>query len=196
MLAHEAVRATTSAPTFYAPAVIGTQRMVDGAILANNPTLVGLAEAALLWPGAPVDVLLSLGTGTQVPRPSGAAGNVMGWVRTVVELSMNSFMTHKAVSTLLAARLALDMDADDGAADGPLAAGAPPARRGGRRPRVYWRLDPDGCGDVDISESRLDVIARMLGEGRRYVQRQAPAIAELAAALGGRLGSPAGPRVA
>ena len=63
----EAARATSSAPTFYKPLAFGGRALVDGAILCNNPTLVALAEAALLWPGAPVEVLVSLGTGRLVP---------------------------------------------------------------------------------------------------------------------------------
>lgn len=84
---YEAARATTAAPTYYQPVAVGGQRMVrerarrvyvvrvsepfsliqaDGAIIANNPTLIAICEAQLLWPGVPIDVVLSLGTGTQV----------------------------------------------------------------------------------------------------------------------------------
>jgi hypothetical protein len=101
VLTHEAARATTSAPTFYAPAVIGGQRMVDGAILANNPILVGLSEAALLWPGAPIDCVVSVGTGTNQPKPFPAGAGVMAWLKQIVELSMNPFVAHKIASTLL-----------------------------------------------------------------------------------------------
>lgn len=148
--AHEAVRATTSAPTYYAPAVVGGQMMVDGAILQNNPALLALAEAALLWPGARVDVMLSLGTGTMVPKPNNPSG-VMAWIRTVLDLAMSSFVTHKIVATLLGTR--------------------------------YFRLDAEGCGDVELTEMRVDVLAKMLEENRRYLQRQEPLFARLRAAL-------------
>ena len=97
---HEAVRATTSAPTYYAPAVIGGQRFVDGAIVANNPVLIALSEAAILWPGAPVDVVVSLGTGIQVPRASMPTG-VPSWIRCMLDLAMNAYMAHKVAATLL-----------------------------------------------------------------------------------------------
>ena len=92
---HEAARATTAAPTYYQPFAIGGQRMVgrsgrvllagallpphrfmqaDGAIIANNPVLIALCEAELLWPGAPVEVVLSLGTGTQARGLSRESG--------------------------------------------------------------------------------------------------------------------------
>lgn len=53
--------------------------MVDGAIVANNPILVGLSEAALLWPGAPIDTVVSIGTGTNQPKPFPANAGVMAW---------------------------------------------------------------------------------------------------------------------
>jgi calcium-independent phospholipase A2-gamma len=138
VFAHEAVRATTSAPTYYAPAIIGGQKMVDGAILQNNPTLIAVTEAMLLWPDTPVELVVSLGTGSQTPKPNNPSG-VMAWVRTVLDLAMSSQFTHKLSAMLLEGR--------------------------------YFRLDPDGCGDYDLSEIRVDVLAKMLEDGRKYIQR-------------------------
>ena len=59
----EAARATSSAPTFFAPVTIGGRAFVDGALLANNPGLIALAEAAVLWQDKRVDVLCCIGTG-------------------------------------------------------------------------------------------------------------------------------------
>ncbi|EIE23713.1 hypothetical protein COCSUDRAFT_41874 [Coccomyxa subellipsoidea C-169] len=39
------------------------QRFQDGAATANNPAALALAEARLLWPGAPIEALVSLGSG-------------------------------------------------------------------------------------------------------------------------------------
>lgn len=53
---------------------------MDAAILANNPVLVALSEAAVLWPGRPIEYVVSLGCGepkTRVNNPTG----VMAWVR-------------------------------------------------------------------------------------------------------------------
>lgn len=38
-------------------------RFQDGAATANNPAALALAEARLLWPGTPIEALVSLGSG-------------------------------------------------------------------------------------------------------------------------------------
>lgn len=100
---HEAVRATTSAPTYYEAAVVGRAAFVDGAVLANNPALVALTESALLWPDRPASMVVSIGTGTLLPRPYKPAG-VMAWVSTMLDLAMSSDLTHRIASTLLSDR--------------------------------------------------------------------------------------------
>lgn len=52
--------------------------------------------------------------------------------------------------------------------------------------------DPDGAGEVDLSETRADVLARMLDDGRRYIQRCEPDFRRLCALLGGPAPRPPG----
>lgn len=66
----DAIRATTAAPTFFAPARIQAVPpdgksfcLVDGGIFANNPAMIAYFEARKLFPGAKRYVILSLGTG-------------------------------------------------------------------------------------------------------------------------------------
>ena len=44
-------------------------RFQDGAATANNPAAIALQEALLLWPGLPIDCLVSLGSGALPPAP-------------------------------------------------------------------------------------------------------------------------------
>jgi hypothetical protein len=45
----------------------GSVRFQDGAIVANNPSIIALQEAQCLWPGRSIDVLVSVGTGKNTP---------------------------------------------------------------------------------------------------------------------------------
>lgn len=97
----EAVRSTTAAPTFYNPAVVGTQRFVDGGILANNPSLIALTEAAVLWPEATVSCVVSLGCGMPSSRKH-TASSALEWAGYLInEISMSSHVTHAIASSLL-----------------------------------------------------------------------------------------------
>ncbi|KAA0165995.1 hypothetical protein FNF31_01609 [Cafeteria roenbergensis] len=97
----EAVRATSSAPTFYNPAVVGGQRFVDGGILANNPAVIALAEAAVIWPHASVSCVVSLGTGMPSSRVH-TARSALEWISYIVtDLCLSSHITHAVASSLL-----------------------------------------------------------------------------------------------
>ena len=47
----EAMRASSAAPYFFDEFPCAGQRFQDGAIVANNPSIVALHEAQRLWPG-------------------------------------------------------------------------------------------------------------------------------------------------
>jgi calcium-independent phospholipase A2-gamma len=57
----ECVRATTAAPSYFVPLQFGDALYCDGALLANNPTAVALAEARMVFPGVPVEAVVSIG---------------------------------------------------------------------------------------------------------------------------------------
>ncbi|MBA7473271.1 hypothetical protein ES707_08606 [subsurface metagenome] len=58
----EAALATSAAPTYFPAVRIGERTLIDGGVFANNPSVIALAEARLMWPGDDV-LLVSLGTG-------------------------------------------------------------------------------------------------------------------------------------
>jgi hypothetical protein len=43
------------------PLQFGDALYCDGALLANNPTAVALAEARMVFPGVPVEAVVSIG---------------------------------------------------------------------------------------------------------------------------------------
>lgn len=72
----EAARATTAAPPFFASIEIGAlgSTFADGALRNNNPIQALKIEARKIWPSEqdfPFGVLVSIGTGEQVPEDIG-----------------------------------------------------------------------------------------------------------------------------
>lgn len=64
----QAVRASSAAPYYLDDFLTPDgKRFQDGATTANNPAVVALAQARLLHPQLPIDVLVSLGCGAEPP---------------------------------------------------------------------------------------------------------------------------------
>ena len=59
----DVIRATSAAPTYFAPVTINEEKFCDGALLANNPTATCLEELKVLYPGIPIECIVSIGTG-------------------------------------------------------------------------------------------------------------------------------------
>lgn len=59
----EGLRASSAAPTFFSEIRINGELYADGAIVANNPTAVALHESRCMFPGVPIELLVSLGNG-------------------------------------------------------------------------------------------------------------------------------------
>ncbi len=84
----EAARATSAAPTFFKPAYLYDrqeqimQTLVDGGVVANNPTLYAYTEAKRLYPDAKKFHILSLSTASSdfTFKVSGAGTGVIGWI--------------------------------------------------------------------------------------------------------------------
>lgn len=77
----EAARATSAAPTYFAPALINDKinqnTLVDGGIFANNPSAVAYAEARRRWPDEEI-ILVSVGTGSIIGKP-GSYDEAVRW---------------------------------------------------------------------------------------------------------------------
>mmetsp|Transcript_6192 Transcript_6192/g.9134 ORF Transcript_6192/g.9134 Transcript_6192/m.9134 type:complete len:274 (+) Transcript_6192:107-928(+) len=78
--ARRALRATTAAPTFFYPLARDGNLYSDGALIANNPAAVAFQEAGRAFPGVPVELVVSLGTGhspSEAKEPQTSWGNVV-----------------------------------------------------------------------------------------------------------------------
>ena len=63
VLQRAALRATTAAPTFFKPVMMGGELYSDGGIIASNPTAVAIHEARTIFPEVPIELVVSCGTG-------------------------------------------------------------------------------------------------------------------------------------
>ena len=90
----EAARATSAAPTFFDPMVIGLQAYVDGATGMNNPVECVLDEAQMLWPDAlsRIQSLVSIGTGK--PESKDFGDNLKDIVLTLKSIATDTENTH------------------------------------------------------------------------------------------------------
>ena len=98
-----ALRASSAAPYYLDDFRLGRDRFQDGATTANNPALVALQEARLLWPGAPIAALVSVGPGAAPRRPrprAGAAGGFGEAGAVLIESATSVRGTHDALATL------------------------------------------------------------------------------------------------
>lgn len=75
----EALRSTTAAPTFFAPVLLNSVLYSDGAIICNNPCAIAYHEARHLFPGIPIEVVVSLGTGCFYEQVRDFSDPQVGW---------------------------------------------------------------------------------------------------------------------
>lgn len=113
----EAARCTTAAPWFFTPKQldsIGTFQ--DGGLHHNNPVNIALWESRRIWPDAPTDIVLSIGTGSGMevepgsPTSTGPRGILRdGFIPRLYRSFMSSLDGQKAWTALMN-RLNIDTD--------------------------------------------------------------------------------------
>ena len=97
-----ALRATTAAPTVFKPVLLNEQLYCDGGIVASNPCAIAIHEAACIFPDVPVELVVSLGTGTFSEEPT--AGR-FGWdniIAQIVNSACDAEQTHHVMEDTLA----------------------------------------------------------------------------------------------
>lgn len=102
IMVRDALRATTAAPTFFVPLQREDAKYCDGAFLANNPTAVALNEVRTLYPGVPVECVVSIGTGYH--EDTRKADGSYGWegiVNDLINCATNTEVVHETLSAFL-----------------------------------------------------------------------------------------------
>ncbi|XP_031494059.1 phospholipase A I isoform X1 [Nymphaea colorata] len=98
----EAIRASSAAPYYLDDFSDDVNRWQDGAIVANNPTIIAIREAQLLWPDAQIDCLVSVGCGSVPTKTRGKGGwRYLDTGQVLVESACSVERVEEALSTLL-----------------------------------------------------------------------------------------------
>lgn len=86
-----AARATSAAPTYFAPLISGNHIYVDGGIIANNPAVYALNEARKLWPDCSKFTIISLSTaGASHKMTKDQFGGILSWVSHISPMYMTA----------------------------------------------------------------------------------------------------------
>ncbi|OEH76765.1 patatin-like phospholipase domain-containing protein [Cyclospora cayetanensis] len=97
----DALRATTAAPGFFSGKKMGRELLADGALLANNPTAVAIAEARALYPGVPIELVVSVGTGKCASERCDTRTGWDGIFTQLVNAATNTETIHELLTELL-----------------------------------------------------------------------------------------------
>ncbi|KAL8430314.1 hypothetical protein ACSSS7_005982 [Eimeria intestinalis] len=97
----DALRATTAAPGFFIGKKVGADFFVDGALLANNPAAVAIAEAKALYPGVSIEVVVSVGTGQCPSERCDARTGWDGIFNQLINAATNTEAIHELLKDLL-----------------------------------------------------------------------------------------------
>ncbi|KAI0566146.1 hypothetical protein FGB62_12g119 [Gracilaria domingensis] len=102
----EGLRASSAAPTFFSEIRVNGELHADGAIVANNPTAVALHETKCMYPGVPIELVVSLGNGLSpaaVQEENEAGKKNVGWgdvVGSIVASATATEVVHHAMQDL------------------------------------------------------------------------------------------------
>ena len=99
----QAVRASSAAIYYLDDFSCGGQKFQDGAVVANNPSIIALQEARALWPDNPIDVFVSVGTGSTPHTHRDSREGISAYVDTgniLIESATNVERAHEALATM------------------------------------------------------------------------------------------------
>ncbi|CAL8359326.1 unnamed protein product [Lota lota] len=150
----QALRASSAAPGYFQEFALGTDLHQDGGLLINNPTALAIHECQCLWPGMPLECVVSLGTGRFVTPGKHSA-------------------THTSLKTKLVNVISSATDTEDTHTmlDALLPTG------------TYFRFNPYMSEEILLDESRQEKLNLLQAEAQRYLGRNEEKMKKAAAIL-------------
>ncbi|XP_057693201.1 calcium-independent phospholipase A2-gamma-like isoform X2 [Corythoichthys intestinalis] len=139
----QAIRATSAAPGYFQEFPLGSDLHQDGGLLINNPTALAIHECKCLWPNAPLECVVSVGTGrfeTAGKSNSGTYTSLKTKITNVISSATDTEEVHAMLDGF--------MPAD-----------------------VYFRFNPYLSEDISIDDNRQDKLNLLQAEGLRYLER-------------------------
>lgn len=86
----QACRATSAAPTYFAPMKHSGCLLADGGIAANNPSLYAYHEAKKMYPDCKKFHILSIGTAAQLHRTDKDTSGLLSWIDQISPMYMTA----------------------------------------------------------------------------------------------------------
>lgn len=158
----EAVRASSSAPTYFEEIRLGNHLHQDGGVMVNNPTSVALSEARTIWKDTPLQCVVSIGTGITITSLSQEAigdkycssltVDPTGKAKPVTSLSWKGKLLK-----------VLDSATDTEAVHYTMRELLPP--------NVYFRFNPYLSEVVSLDESDLVKLQKAQTEAKGYIEK-------------------------
>ncbi|KAJ8902943.1 hypothetical protein NDN08_006261 [Rhodosorus marinus] len=96
----EAARASTAVPSYFDAFRSGEEVFCDGAILVNNPAAIAVHEARLLWPNAPLECIVSVGTGRPDISTKAGSENLYDVAKALINSATDTEAVHHALEDL------------------------------------------------------------------------------------------------
>jgi len=97
MSALDAVDASSAAPLYFPTVKVNKRWMIDGGVIANNPTMCAYAEAKQMWPDSELKIL-SVGTGSNTRKIDGKESRDYGGVEWITHDLLGLVMDESIVA--------------------------------------------------------------------------------------------------